>query len=61
MTNLKVYENLCIYDDRNPMYVVNDIEPQGRSENCSCDNCFYGKDELALIIVDLWHELDNYR
>ena len=51
----KVYENLCWYDPRNPDYVKpddNDIVSAPR-KNCSCDNCFYGRDKLAMEILDL--------
>ena len=37
--------NLCYYDSRNPLY---DGTKMGyREKECYCDNCFYGRHELA--------------
>jgi hypothetical protein len=49
----EVYENLCSYDSRNPNNVVDEDDPQPTKEHCYCDNCFYGKDELAKEIIKL--------
>ena len=55
MDILEIYENLCSKDKRNPLYVElfdeddEDI-PQPRID-CSCDNCFYGKDKLAIELL----------
>lgn len=57
----EVYGNLCIKDKRNPMYDdiyggdLHDGEPDPvpRGDNCYCDNCFNGRDKLALMICDL--------
>jgi hypothetical protein len=54
--NLKLaYESLCYYDPRNPDNVIDeeDIDRQPREKGCGCDNCFRGKDGLALIIIRL--------
>ena len=49
-----VLENLCWRDPRHPMYVEiygqDEIVPTPRV-NCSCDNCFYGRDALALELL----------
>jgi hypothetical protein len=52
MTKTEILENLCYYDKRNPLYIDldNDIE---KSEKCFCDNCFYGRNKLALEILKL--------
>lgn len=50
MDLLKVYENLCLYDERNPDYVISNGYKQ---KKCYCDNCFYGRNELALEIIRL--------
>lgn len=55
-------ESLCYYDKRNPEGYYAEynrwlwegeetIEP--RQESCSCDACFYGRDELAARILEL--------
>jgi hypothetical protein len=50
----KLYENLCSYDTRNPRYDAEyDSDFEARSISCYCDNCFYGRDELAMIIVNM--------
>lgn len=53
-------ESLCIYDTRNPYgYLsygaVDDSEdvPQPRQPGCACDACFYGRDRLAMEIIQL--------
>ena len=52
--------NLCSYDTRNPGYTglkmgmeacLLDV-PSAR-QDCGCDNCFYGRDRLALEILKL--------
>lgn len=49
---IEVKENLCIRDKNNPCY---DVEGKlNRWEGCMCDNCFYGRDELAQEIIKLW-------
>jgi hypothetical protein len=57
MTIEDIYESLCAYDPRNPDY-DKDCEREPRT-NCSCDNCFYGRDELALEILKLRKELED--
>ena len=58
MTLTEIYENLCIRDKRNPHHRETFIEfteeeiPPPR-ENCYCDNCFKGRDKLALEILRL--------
>lgn len=55
MLREEVLEKLCYYDDRNPnndleTYDVDDmIDLNKRIEEkwCSCDNCFYGRTNLA--------------
>jgi hypothetical protein len=46
----KIKDDLCAYDERNPLY---DSENGGKSDNCFCDNCFYGRTRLAEIILGL--------
>ena len=54
----KIKENLCYYDLRNPdginsggLLSDDEIKEDGygeyRKNDCSCDNCFYGRTELA--------------
>lgn len=52
MTKQEVYENLCSYDNRNPYY----DEEYARTprQDCYCDNCFYGRDKLAIEILRYW-------
>lgn len=63
MTDEEVRSHLCYKDPRNPMYNFNDIYdgediPIPRKD-CYCDNCFYGKDKLALEILRLKKALKN--
>jgi hypothetical protein len=57
MKESEVFGRLCIRDKRNPMHldIYGDCEadeiPPVR-EDCFCDNCFYGRDRLALEIIE---------
>jgi hypothetical protein len=50
------YEELCTKDPRNPafkgIYGDDDEKPTPR-DGCACDNCYYGRDEMALEIIAL--------
>ena len=48
----EIYSNLCSYDKRNPYYEDDFCDEEPR-KNCHCDNCFYGRDKLALEIIVL--------
>lgn len=57
----RVYEFLCNRDSRNPLCLA--LHGWGESDdelpprvNCFCDNCFYGRDKLALEILRLHGE-----
>jgi len=60
----EVYDNLCVRDRRSPsfndFYWDEDEEaiPEPRQQ-CFCDNCFYGKDRLALEIIRLMEKSDD--
>ena len=53
----EIKEKLCTYDKRNPDYEYlfsdNDNEVPEPRKDCYCDNCFYGRDKLALEILRL--------
>lgn len=53
-----VYESLCYYDDRNPDYIYLDEDTPKPRDSCSCDNCFYNRDELALHIIYLEEKIE---
>ena len=56
MTIDEVYENLCSYDKRNPQseYLLKDIDDERPPrQGCYCDNCFSGRDVLAMEIIRL--------
>ena len=50
-----IKSNLCVYDKRHPDYAFKytDDPDRCRPKNCCCDNCFYGKHELAEKILML--------
>lgn len=56
MTLEEIKTNLCIYDTRNPDHkdVCDDWTelPEPRL-HCCCDNCFYGRDKLAVEILTI--------
>jgi hypothetical protein len=57
MTYTEVTENLCSFDKRNPMYEFmfsmwdEDEKPKAK-DDCNCDNCFYGRNVLALELLN---------
>ena len=55
MTSEEIRTRLCIYDPRNPssadLYAEEGDEVQQPRNNCFCDNCFYGRDELAVDLL----------
>jgi hypothetical protein len=53
MTRKEVLENLCYHDKRNPNGYEYDQTPR---DKCYCDNCFYGRDRLALEILELMND-----
>jgi hypothetical protein len=57
MSDADIFGSLCSYDQRNPRYgqliYLDPNNPPVRSSNCACDNCFYGRHELALEILRL--------
>lgn len=64
MTESQVFERLCLKDSRHPLFEEMGWKPprdQPRTENCSCDNCFYGRDEMALEILRLREEMKGPR
>lgn len=57
---MEVNKYLCTYDLRNPEGVISffskkEVEEEGYNnsskENCSCDNCYYGRTKLAEYIL----------
>lgn len=57
--HLKVEPRFCAYDPRNPDYVEAYMDPGEErpqydpKEDCSCDNCFYGRTVLSLELLRL--------
>lgn len=49
MNRQEVLENLCYYDKRNPtlFHLVEEQDSPKEERECYCDNCFYGRHELA--------------
>lgn len=53
MENIKVRENLCIYNPLYPYYDKENNQFHKKKSICYCDNCFSGRNELALEILKL--------
>ncbi len=55
----EIYSDLCYHDIRNinSYYSDGDDDPEDikppRQAKCYCDNCFYGRDKLAMEILRL--------
>jgi hypothetical protein len=59
MNTEEILSRLCTYDPRNPDHIeLGDDSPPPR-EACYCDNCFYGRDRMALHILDLQEQIDK--
>lgn len=60
MTDNEIKSNLCHYDEDNPYNILDLFEdddcPEPRN-GCACDNCFYGRDKLAVQILEARREL----
>ena len=54
-----LYDDLCYKDKRNPMYadVYDEDDSPIARDGCYCDNCFGGKDRLALVALELLEAL----
>lgn len=55
MNQQDILGNLCSYDKRNPSFaeLFGDDKPNKGTGDCYCDNCFYGRTELAEEILRL--------
>jgi hypothetical protein len=51
MTQEEILTNLCCYDSRNPNRLFN--EEDFKPKCCYCDNCFYGRTQLAEYILTI--------
>jgi hypothetical protein len=62
MSDQEIKINLCYYDPENPNSNLDAYEdedrPQPRNE-CGCDNCFYGRDKLAMQLIEAKRERDE--
>ena len=64
MTDNEIKSNLCHYDGNNPYSILDLFEDDDRPEprnGCACDNCFYGRDKLAVQILEKRRERDEAR
>jgi len=64
MSEQEIKSNLCYYDPKNPNKNLNTYEDEDRPqprEKCYCDNCFYGRDKLAMQLLEVIHELREAR
>ena len=54
---------LCYYDPRNPNNSLGDYDPEDKpsagAPGCGCDNCFYGRNQLAVLAIDLQTALEG--
>lgn len=47
------HKNLCLYDRRSYYYEKPDDDDKREPRNgCACDKCFYGKDDIAIAILE---------
>jgi hypothetical protein len=65
MSEQEIKTNLCYNDPENPNSNLDAYEdedrPQPRAEGCCCDNCFYGRDKLAMQLLKAKRERDEAR
>ena len=56
---LHIRSRLCVYDPRHPDYAdqveqfaaIEESVPRAAASKCGCDNCFYGREELASALL----------
>ena len=53
MNQQTLFENLCVYDPRNPDYIDPLYRRGDKFGDCYCDNCSQGNHELACEIIRL--------
>ena len=58
----EIFRYLCTKDQRNPLfqdvYGCDDDIPEARKD-CACDNCFYGRDTIAIELLKTEADLTN--
>jgi len=65
MTETEVFKNLCILDKRNPNHggLYYHFNPEDERSlprpHCACQNCFFGRNRLALEILRLREEREE--
>jgi len=72
MTKKEILQSLCYYDKRNPDCTADDEDIEvhkaqllrlskklGYNTTCSCDNCFYGRTNLAEELLKVLNEKLN--
>ena len=59
MKEIEVRRMLCAKDTRHPDFAyLFDVEDRHiPREGCACDNCFYGRDKMAVEILRLRYEV----
>jgi hypothetical protein len=64
MSDQEIKINLCYYDPENPNSNLDAYEDEDRPKprnECCCDNCFYGRDKLAMQLIESKRERDEAR
>jgi len=62
MKREEILIRLCWYDQRNPNfyeYYVGYDPAEPRESGCACDNCFYGRDQLAMALIAALDKLEK--
>lgn len=64
MNEQEIKSDLCYYDPENPNNNLGAFDDEDRPQprnKCSCDNCFYGRDKLAMQLLEARRERDQAR
>lgn len=64
MDRKDIYARLCFYDRRNPNGIYSYGEPDAddlpqHGLPCACENCFYGRTELADALLDAMDAIER--
>lgn len=54
-----VLVNLCYRDPRNPYFGNSVYDVVVPRKDCPCDNCYYGRDKLAVQVIDLQQKVSE--
>jgi len=56
---MNIYDKLCVYDRRRDDNLCGETGIDATPNDCHCDNCFYGRTELAEQVINLTEQIER--